>query len=101
MVPFFLTLIIVAFFGLLFINLYFRAKVLKVYRRLANSGTSIKAVHIFDKKKLEEEVLIHHPEYKDDILTFVNNIRYSVRLASGLILLITLFTAILMFFGDN
>ena len=98
MVPFLLTLIIAAFFALLFLNFYFRAKVIKVYKRLMDSGTDIKAIHIFDKKKLEEEVLVHHPDYREDILTFVNNIRYSVRMASVLIILITLFTAILMFF---
>lgn len=96
-----LILIICLFAGMLFLNLYFRAKVLKVYQRLAESGTDIQAAHIFDRKRLESEVLSQHPEYREDILTFVNNIRNSVRMASVLILLITLFAAVLMFFGND
>ncbi len=97
MVYFLMVSIILCFLGLLFLNIYFRAKVMKAYRRLAKSGTHIKAAHIFDRDQLEKEVLVHHPKYRQDILIFVDNIKYSMRIASLLIVLITLFGGVLMF----
>ncbi|MEM6726128.1 MAG: hypothetical protein AAF598_18945 [Bacteroidota bacterium] len=96
-----LGLIIAAFAGLLFLNIHFRVKVYKVYKRLSRGGgPDLKAVHIFNTALLEEEILKPHPKYRDDVLLFVTNIRRSVRMASVLIFLITLFTAILMFGGQ-
>ena len=95
----FLTIILLAFAGLLFLNIHFRVKVWKVYKRLRMGGPDLKAAHICKPELLETEILNKHPKHRDDVVLFVDNIRRSVRLASILILLITVFTAILMFGG--
>lgn len=100
-----LILVITTFIGMLAINVYFRLKVIKIYRKLRKDRVQIdlKPNHLFDKEKLENEIIPQHPRHADDIRTFVHNIRFSVRMASILIALITLFAAILMypyFFGE-
>ncbi len=101
-----LTLVLITFVGMLFINVYFRLKVIKIYRKLRKDNVEIdlKPAHLFNREKLEAEILPRHPKHAEDIRTFVNNIRFSVRMASVLIALITLFAAILMypyFFGSD
>ena len=100
-----LTLVILTFVGMLAINVYFRLKVIKIYRKLRKNKVQLdlKPAHLFDTEKFESEIIPQHPNHADDIRTFVNNIRFSVRMASVLIGLITLFAAILMypyFFGE-
>jgi len=100
-----LTLIIVAFVGMLAINVYFRLKVIKIYRKLRRNQVplDLSPSHLFDKEKLETEIIPQYPDHANDIRIFVSNIRFSVRMASVLIFLITLFAAILMypyFFGE-
>lgn len=95
-----LVLILLAFAGLLFLNIHFRVKVWKVYKRLSMGGPDLKAAHIFNSELLETEILNKYPKHRADVELFVSNIRRSVRLASFLIMLITLFTAILMFGGQ-
>lgn len=88
------------FCGILFLNVYFRVKVLKLYKKLVQNQVEFKPVHFVNKERLEEEVLPKYPEHKDDILTFISHIRFSVSLASVLITLITAFAAVLMFMRD-
>ena len=100
-----LALVILTFVGMLAINVYFRLKVIKIYRKLRKNKVQLelKPAHLFDTEKLESEIIPQHPNHADDIRTFVNNIRFSVRMASVLSGLITLFAAILMypyFFGE-
>ena len=93
-------LIIGLFLAILFLNVYFRVKVLKVYRKLVQNRVEFKATDIFNKKKLEEEVLPKYPQFKDDIVTFANHIKFSVWCGSVLILLITAFSICLMYLRD-
>ena len=81
-------LVIALFVGLLFIQLYFRLRVLKIYRRLVNNRVQFDTGHIMSKKRMEEEVLPKYPEHKEDILKFVKEMRFSLQIASLLILLI-------------
>jgi len=99
MVQTLLILVILAFVGMLFVNIYFRMKVLKVYQKMRreNLNMDLKAAHLFDRNRLEAEILEQHPEHRSDIEIFVHNIRYSIRMATVLIALITLFGAILLF----
>ncbi len=83
---------------MLFINVYFRAKVLKTYKRLVQNRVEFGAAHLFNRKKMEAEVLPKYPHMRQDILDFSNHIQYSIRMASVLIALITLFGAVLMYF---
>jgi len=99
MVQTLLILVILSFAGMLFVNIYFRVKVLKVYQKMRreNLKMDLKAAHLFDRNRLESEILEVNPEHRNDIEIFVHNIRYSIRMATVLIALITLFGGILLF----
>ncbi len=81
-------LIIGLFVSLLFLQLYFRIKVLKVYKRLVRNEVQFDSSHILNKRKMEEEILPKYPEHKEDILKFVKEMRFSLQIASLLIILI-------------
>lgn len=74
---------------------------MKVYKKLVQNEVDFGTVHFFNKERMEKEVLPRYPEHKDDILTFVSHIRYSMKMASGLIVLITIFGAILMYYRNT
>jgi hypothetical protein len=95
---FLITIIIALFIAMLFVNLYFRAKVLKLYGVLVRNRVEFGAAHLFNREKLEMEVISRHPQLRAEIEGFVNHMRYSIRMASVLILLITLFGAVLMYY---
>lgn len=92
------SIVIGLFVAMLFLNLYFRAKVLKVYGVLVRNRVQFGAAHVFNRKKLEEEVLTRYPQFKNEIETFIRHMRYSIQMASVLIALITAFGAVLMYF---
>jgi len=83
-------LVIGLFVAMLFLNVYFRAKVLKVYKRLVNNEVQFDSSHIFNSAKMEKEVLSKYPSHREDILLFVSHITYSIKIASVLIVLITI-----------
>ena len=85
---------------MLFVNVYFRVKVLKSYKTLIQNRVDFDAVHIMNKEKLREEILPKYPHLKGEIETFVNHIHYSIKMASVLIFLITAFGAILMWYRE-
>jgi len=81
-------MIIGLFVSLLFLQLYFRIRVLKGYRRLVKNEVQFESKHIMSKRKMEEEILPKYPEHEEDILKFVNEMRFSLQIASLLIVLI-------------
>jgi len=91
-------IVVALFIAMLFLNVYFRVKVFKVYKRLIDNRVEFGAAHLFNDKRMEEEVLSVYPQHKADILTFVTYIRYSMRMATVLIFLITMFGALLMYY---
>jgi hypothetical protein len=96
-----ISIVIGLFICMLFLNLYFRAKVLKVYGVLVRNKVEFGAAHIFNRKKLEEEILPRYPNFKNEIETFIRHIHYSIKMASVLLFLVTLFGAILMYFRET
>ncbi len=95
-----ISIVIGLFVAMLFLNVYFRMKVLRTYRKLVDNRVEFGAAHLFDRQKMETEIFPKYPHMKDDILTFVNHMRYSIRMATVLIALITLFGAVLMYFRE-
>lgn len=93
-------IIIGLFVAMLFLNVYFRVKVLKSYKRLIQNRVEFGAAHLFNRQKMEKEILPKYPHMKQDILDFSNHIQYSIKMASVLVALITLFGAVLMYFRD-
>lgn len=90
--------IIGLFVAMLFVNVYFRAKVLKSYGILVRNKVEFGAEHIFSPKKLEAEIIPRYPQLAQEIRTFVRHIHFSIKMASVLIALITLFGAVLMWY---
>jgi hypothetical protein len=95
-----MTLIIGAFVALLFLNLYFRLKVFGIYKILVNNRIDIKPADLLQTKKLRDEVVPRYPAFEKEILAFSRHIRYSVNIAILLIVLITAFGAVLMYFRE-
>jgi len=92
------TIVIGLFVAMLFLNIYFRVRVLRTYRKLVQNRVEFGARHLFNKQKMEEEVMPKYPHMRNEIETFVNHMQYSIRMATVLIALITLFGAILMYY---
>ncbi len=93
-----ISIIIGLFVAMLFVNVYFRVKVLKAYKVLVQNRVEFKAVHVFNSHKMEEEILPKYPNLQDEITSFARHIRYSIKMATVLIILITAFGAVLMYF---
>lgn len=92
------TLVIGLFIAMLFLNVYFRVKVLKTYKILVQNEVEFGAKHLFNQEKMEAEIFPKYPHLRKEIATFCNHIRYSMKMATVLITLITLFGAILMYY---
>ena len=92
-----IVLIIAIFVALVFVNFYFRVKVLKVYKRLVNNRVEFGTKEIFNKEKM---ALVHekYPAHKADIELFTSHIRYSIKMATWLIVTITALGAVLMYY---
>ncbi len=93
-----ISIVIGIFIAMLFLNIYFRVKVFQVYGRLVRARVEFGAAHIFNSEKMATEILPRYPEQREDILLFVRHIHYSIRMASVLTGLITLFGGILMWY---
>lgn len=86
------------FVAMLFLNLYFRIKVMKCYGILVRNKVQFDAGHIFNRQRLEKEILPKYPTHRKEIEDFVKHIHFSIRMATVLTTLITAFAAILMYF---
>lgn len=95
-----ISIVIGLFIAMLFVNVYFRVKVLKTYKILVQNRVEFGAAHLFNRQKMEEEILPRYPHLREEIESFVRHMRYSIRMATVLIALITLFGGILMYFRD-
>lgn len=93
-----ITIVIGLFVAMLFLNIYFRVRVLRTYKKLVQNRVEFGASHLFNKQKMEEEIMPQYPHMREEIETFVSHIQYSMRMATVLIALITLFGAILMYY---
>lgn len=71
---------------------------MKVYKKLVQNRVEFDSSHFFNKEKMEKEIYPKYPEHQADIEIFVNHIRYSIRMATVLGALITLFGAVLMYY---
>lgn|SRR5210317_553751 len=96
MYGFFMWVVIALFAAMLFINIYFRIKVIKHFRNITKAGVEFGAKHVFNQTKLESEVIPRYPESKNDILAFSKHLKMAMKLASILFTLICLLGWILM-----
>ncbi len=96
-----ISIVIGLFIAMLFLNVYFRVRVFKVYKELVQNRVEFGAAHIFNREKMEQEIYPKYPQQKENIETFVRHMRYSIKMASVLIALITLFGAIVMYYRHD
>ncbi len=89
-------IIVAAFAAILFLNVFFRVKILRLYRYLVQNKVNFSTRHFFNENKMREEVLIQYPEHEKEILEFVNLIKRSMTMASILIVVIIAFGLLLM-----
>ncbi|HOY13422.1 MAG TPA: hypothetical protein PLY70_09790 [Saprospiraceae bacterium] len=94
-----IVVVILAFLGLLFINIYFRVKVFKYYKVLVDNRVDIEVKDLLDIEKIKNVVVPKYPHLETEILAFVTNIRRSVILAFVLLILIALCWSILYRFS--
>jgi hypothetical protein len=85
------------FVALLFLNIYFRWKVIRVYKNLVKNRVQFRSVDIFRSEKNMQDVFRKYPDSAGDIRAFIYNIRLSVGMAVLIIILITLLGLVLHF----
>lgn len=85
------------FVAMLFLQFYFRMKVLKDYRVLVQQRVQFGAMDLFDREK-RDAVKVRYPQAAARIESFAGNLRHAVRMATVLLVLITAFGAILMYY---
>ncbi len=95
MVDIIIFLIIGIFLALLFLNIYFRVKVLKVYKVLVQNKIEFDSSHIFSKEKMQNQIINKYPGYSNEILSFTGHIKKSLIIAMILVILITIMGIIL------
>ena len=83
---------------MVFLNVYYRIKILKHYRVLRVNRVEFERAHIFNREKLETEVIPRYPQYAEHLYGFSKYLGYTLRMTSVLLVLITLFGAVLMFY---
>jgi hypothetical protein len=96
MFNFLFILIIAAFIAMLFVNIFFRVKIFKVYKYLVQNRVQFDSSHFFNRKKLQEEIISKFPQHQKEIESFIGLIHQSVQLASVLIIIIIAFGFLLM-----
>jgi hypothetical protein len=89
---------IISFAALFSVVVYFRIRVLKAYGILIRNRVQFDIQHVFNKKRLESEILPKYPDQKKEILAFVYGIRLSITMVTVLMFVITFCGATLMFF---
>lgn len=92
-----LSLVLIIFAIMVFINVYFRVKVLKAYKVLVQNRVQFESKHVFNRQKMEEEVIPKYPHMEKEIWAYVDNLHRSIRMATVLLALITLFGGLLMY----
>ena len=95
-----ISIVIALFLAMLFVNLYFRAKVLRAYRLLVQGRVEFTAGQIMSRKRMEEEIVPAYPAHAQAIRDFGNYLRRSIRMATVLLVLITIFGGILMWYRN-
>lgn len=90
-----ITLVIAAFSAIVFLNIFFRLRVLKHYKYLVKNRVEFSVKDVFDSNSIAKDVLSKYPQHASHIKAFADNIKKSVYLASALIFLISILAIIL------
>ncbi|MEZ4912213.1 MAG: hypothetical protein R2774_15300 [Saprospiraceae bacterium] len=85
--------------ALLIVNVIFRVRVMKYYKEMVKHHIDFDPLAVFSKNRLQNEVYDKYPQHSVLIQTFVYNIKLSIAIALGLILLLALLAIILKTFA--
>lgn len=88
---------IISFVCLFAVVVYFRIKVLKAYGILIRNRVQFDIAHIFNKKRMEDEILGKYPAHEKAIRDFAFGIRFTMSMVTVFMVLITLFAGALMY----
>ncbi len=94
-----ITIIAGIFVALLFVNIYFRMKVLKHYRVLRKNKVEFPAYYILKEAEMERDVLHHYPGFEENIRTFCNHIRHSIKIAMAIVVFISILGGIIVYYN--
>jgi hypothetical protein len=93
-----ITITIVVFALLLLINVFFRIKTFRTFKKLADLGISFGKAHLFDKDKLNQEIISKYPNHRKLILSHVNSMKLSLRLSTLCMAVLTICGGVLMYY---
>ncbi len=88
--------IALCFLGMLAVNVLFRVKVLKAYQELQRAGVEFDATDMLNSARVQELVR-RFPQQESAIRRFTSGIRRTMTMSTGLIALITILGAVLMY----
>lgn len=92
------TATIVTFGILLIMNVFFRIKTFRTFKKLVDKGVSFGKQHVIDTQKLEQEVLKKYPEHQELIMAHVNSMKMSMRVSVLCMFVLTLCGGALMYY---
>jgi len=86
-----MNIFLLVFFGgvviaLIFLNIYFRKKIIKEYKYLIKNRIEFSPAHIFNQDKMEKEIIPHYPGHEKHIRNFGYQIRHSLKITLGILL---------------
>ncbi len=85
---------IILFGGLVLIaigfNVYFRIKVVKLYKQLLKHRIEVKTKHIFSRKQREADLYPRYERYRELIEKYCSSITSSLKVAAGIFVIILL-----------
>lgn len=91
----------ICFAALLVIHFYVRMKVYKRYKVLMNNEVNLNSQHLFSKIKLKRDIIPQYPHLEKEILSFQQHFIFSIKLGTGLVVLIIILGFYLLFWSRN
>lgn len=83
---------------LLLANIYFRIKTFRTFKQLAEKGVAFSREHVYDKERMQREVISRHPEHKALIQKHVNSMKASMNISFLCVVVLTICGGVLMYF---
>lgn len=88
---------LISFACLFAVVVYFRIRVLRAYGILIRNRVQFDIAHIFNKSRMETEIISKYPSHSNTIRDFARGIRISMSMVTVFMVLITLFAAALIY----
>lgn len=74
--------------AMIFVNIYFRLKVIRIYKALIQSGISVSPGQLLSRTKMENELISKYPRHRELLLDLRKQIIRSLALAATLWLVV-------------